>query len=107
MAVFYTDTTNKYDTSTTGIEAAANSSGVLDLAMFAIAPIEGVINNGINALGSWISQFQKNSQKKQAGEQTYLLEADKQGYAAEGKVNSTVLVIVIVVIVAFLIIKKK
>lgn len=101
MAVIYTDTTNKYDLSLTALNETAKARSFIDLFFAAFTPVESVINEGIDKIGSWISQFQLNKNTRRKNEQNSLLELDKAGYEAESRVNLIVLAVIILVVIIF------
>lgn len=101
MAVIYKDTTNKYDLSTTALGETARARSFIDLFFSAFAPVESAINEGIDTIGKWISQFQLNKNVRRRDEQNALLASDKEAYEAENKVNFIVLVVIIFVVIVF------
>ena len=101
MPIIYTDTTNKYDISTTALKEAALSKGLLDFFMATLAPVENAINDGFNIIGKWVSDWQLNKNVRRRDEMGHLLDSDRAAYDAEGGVNFIILIVCVLVIFIF------
>ena len=87
--------------STTALNEAAFSKGILDFFMATLAPVENAINDGVSVIGKWISTFQLNKNVRRRDEMGHLLDSDRAAYSAEGDVNFIILIVCVLVIFIF------
>jgi len=104
MAIIYTDTTNKYDVSTSGISGA--SKGVAQNISDAFSGLFGGIGNVIKSVLPFGEIFGlKNERLKD--EQSSNLTADQIQTKADTQTIIAVVVVVIIISVVFVLIKRK
>ena len=104
MAIYYKDTTNKYDLSDFALREAAQTKGLFtELASIVVWPIMAFESIMIST-GKLISNSQQNKNRQQKNKYGYLADSDKAAYDSEN--NTYQIILIICAIVAFLFFTK-